>query len=77
MRRGAAFSDRTLISRTELLKWLKDGKKFVIGQRKEYLAGTFEIISDVRLMGTRSQEMIVAGQSKTSDRDDLQGAPLF
>ena len=41
-RRGSAFSDRVLIDRKELLERLKDGKKFIVGRRKELMAGTFE-----------------------------------
>ena len=41
-RRGAAFSDRVLIDRKELLERIKGGKQFVIGKRKEFMAGTFE-----------------------------------
>jgi hypothetical protein len=41
-RRGAAFSDHVLISREKLLEKIKSGKKCVTGQRKEFLAGTFE-----------------------------------
>jgi hypothetical protein len=76
-RRGPTFSDRLMFSRAELLQRLRAGKKIAVGMRKEYLAGTFDITSEVHLSGSRSQEMIVSGQSKTSDRDDLQGAPLF
>lgn len=76
-RRGPTFSDRQIISRAELLQRLRAGKKMAVGVRKEHLAGTFEISSEVRLAGTRSQEMIVAGQGKAGDRDDLQGAPLY
>ena len=42
-RRGAAFSDRVLVDRKELLERLKKGQKFVIGKRRELMAGTFEV----------------------------------
>lgn len=76
-RRGPTFSDLVLLNRAELLLWMRAGKKFAVGVRKEYLAGTFDIKNDVHLVGSRSQEAIVAGNSKTTERDDLQGAPLF
>ena len=41
-RRGAAFSDRVMMDRRELLERLKDGRKFIVGKRKELLAGSFE-----------------------------------
>src|SRR6266498_1340711 len=41
-RRGAAFSDHVLIERHELLKRLKEGRKFVTGKRREGFGGMFE-----------------------------------
>lgn len=76
-RRGPTYSDRTLLTRAELLQRLRAKKKFAVGARKAFLASTFEIIADVRLAGSRGQEAIVAGGSSVVDRDDLQGAPLF
>ena len=76
-RRGPTYSDRLLVSRPELLQRLRQGKKFAVGAPKPLLASTFEICAEVRLVGPRSQECIVAGKNPGSDRDDLQGAPLF
>jgi hypothetical protein len=42
-RRGSAFTDRVMLGRHEFLERLKKGKKFVVGKRKEFLAGTFEV----------------------------------
>ena len=76
-RRGPTFSDRVIIPRTELLQRLRARKKFAVGVRKLLMASTFEVVSEVRLAGPRGQEMIVAGSSTATDRDDLQGAYLF
>ncbi len=42
-RRGATFSDRIMVTRKELLERLKNGQKFVIGKRREFLASTFDV----------------------------------
>jgi hypothetical protein len=74
-RRGATFSDRVLLSRQALLDRLKKGKKFVIGQRKEFLASTFETAERVHLAGSKGQEFITT--SETAYRDLLEDVPLF
>jgi hypothetical protein len=76
-RRGPTYSDRVLINRMELLQRLRAGKKFGVGIRERFKASTFKVSSDVRLVGSRGQEVIVAGGTTSTDRDDLQGAPLF
>ena len=74
-RRGAAFSDRLLLSRKELLDFLKKGRKFVTGTRKEYLAGTFEEGQAVQVI-TRDGKEFIATRSDV-DRDNLEPAPVF
>lgn len=76
-RRGPTYSDRIVLTRMDLLQRLRARKKFAVGARKPLMASTFEICAEVRLAGSRGQEMIVAGNSPATDRDDLQGAPLF
>lgn len=74
-RRGAAFSDRVLIPRQKLLQQLKDGKKFVIGQRKEFLAGTFDTSKPVQVVSRDGQEFI--STRGDAERDELEQAPVF
>lgn len=74
-RRGAAFSDRVLISRKELLKRLKDGRKFVLGQRKEFFAGSFDTGKPVQVVGRNGQEFI--STRGDAERDELEQAPVF
>ncbi len=50
-RRGATFSDRVLLNRKMLIERIRQGKQFVIGQRKEFMASTFEIGKSVNLIG--------------------------
>lgn len=74
-RRGAAFSDRILMDRKELLEKLKDGKKFIVGKRRELLAGTFEEGSPVHVVNRDGKDFI--STSEQSDRDELEQAPVF
>ena len=57
-RRGASFTDRILMDRKTLLERLKDGKRFVTGQRKEYLASTFEVGKPVKLVGGDGKQVV-------------------
>jgi hypothetical protein len=70
-RRGAAFSDHFLMSRETLLEKLEGGKKCVTGQRKEFLAGTFETDKTVQV----SNGFITTGPQ--AGRDMLEGVPIF
>lgn len=74
-RRGATFSDRVMIERHELLKRLKDGKKFITGKRKELLAGTFEQGKPVQLSSRDGREYVSTREN--GDHDELEQVPLF
>jgi hypothetical protein len=74
-RRGAAFTDRMLLTRQELLELLKKGKKFVTGTRKEFLAGTFEEGQPLQVV-TRNGQDFIATRSD-ADHDILETAPVF
>ena len=74
-RRGAAFSDRVLIPREKLLERIKKGKKFVIGQRKEFLAGTFDTSKPVQIVSHDGREFI--STRSDAERDELEQAPVF
>jgi hypothetical protein len=74
-RRGAAFSDRVMLDRKELLDRLKDGKKFVIGTRTERMAGTFEEGKPVKIVNHDSKDFISTRDGV--DRDELEQAPVF
>src|SRR5271157_661681 len=71
-RRGTVWSERILIGRNELVARLKQGKRFVTGQRKEYLGSSFQIGRAVRLM---QGSVVTDGQA--SERDHLDGVPIF
>ena len=74
-RRGAAFSDRMLLERKELLERVKSGKKFVTGIRKEFFAGTFEEGKLVEVIAHDGKELLATNNG--SDHDDLSPAPVF
>jgi hypothetical protein len=74
-RRGAAFSDRIMIPRQELLERLKDGRRFVVGQRKQFLAGTFETGKPVQVVSRGGRELI--STRSDAEHDELEQAPVF
>ena len=74
-RRGAAFSDRLLVTRKELLDSLKKGRRFVTGTRREFMAGTFEEGRQVQIVTRDGTEYIATNTS--ADRDNLEPAPVF
>jgi hypothetical protein len=74
-RRGAAFSDRVLMERHELLKRLKDGRKFVTGKRKEGFGGMFEQGQPVQIVSHDGQEFI--STRSDANQDVLEQVPVF
>ena len=74
-RRGAAFSDRILMDRKELLERLKDGRKFIVGQRREFWAGTFDPGKPVQVISRDGKDFI--STRIDADRDELEQAPVF
>jgi hypothetical protein len=74
-RRGAAFSDRVMMDRKELMERLMDGKKFVVGQRTQFMAGTFVEGKPVKVVSRDGKDFIAT--SDQADRDELEQAPVF
>jgi len=74
-RRGAAFSDRILLNRKKLVDRLKQGQRFVTGERKEFLAGTFETGKAVNLIDRDTEQFISTNDQ--AERDELEGVPVF
>jgi hypothetical protein len=75
-RRGAAFSDRVLLDRRELLERLKKGKTYVVGKRKELLAGTFEVQEKpLQVLEQNGREII--STRPEANHDELEQAPVF
>jgi hypothetical protein len=74
-RRGATFSDHILMDRKTLLERLKEGKRFVTGQRKEFLASTFDVGKSVKLAGQDGKQVVTT--LPTAEHDELEGVPSF
>ena len=74
-RRGPTFSDRILLDRKALVERLKAGKRFVTGQRKELLGGTFDVQKAVRLAGEDGKQVVTT--LAAAEHDELEGVPSF
>ena len=74
-RRGATFSDHVLLDRATLVNRLRAGKLFVTGQRREFLASTFDIGKSVNLLGEDGNQIVTT--LAQNERDQLEGVPLF
>ena len=75
-RRGAAFTDRIMLKRDEFLERLKKGKRYFVGQRKEFLAGTFEVQEKPVQIVDRNGREIISTRAE-ADQDELEQAPVF
>lgn len=74
-RHGAAWSDHILLERKNLVACMKNGKRFVTGQRKVYFGGIFETDQAVRYQGNGNG--FVVTESQSANRDLLAGVPVF
>ena len=74
--RGATFSDRIMVARKELLERLKNGQKFVVGKRKEFMASTFDVQDRPLQVLDRNGNEIIATRTD-ADHDELEQAPVF
>jgi hypothetical protein len=74
-RRGATFSDCILINRKKLIDRLRQGQRFVTGERREFLASTFETGKLVNLIDRDDVQFISTRDQ--SQRDELEGVPIF
>ena len=75
-RRGSAFTDRLMLNRHEFLNQLKKGKKYFVGKRKEFLAGSFEVQDKPVQVLERDGQEIISTRAKASN-DELEQAPVF
>ena len=75
-RRGATWSDWKLIPRADLIERLKSGQRFVVGDRIEYMAGTFKTDKPVQLVEANGGDRIVVSDKSAESGDPLEGVPL-
>jgi hypothetical protein len=74
--RGVAYSDRVILDRETLLTRLKDGQRFAVGQRKDFLGGTFDLGKAVQFSGANGNEILTT-RDDASNRDELEDALAF
>ena len=74
--RGVTYSDRVLLNRDTLVEQLKQGKKFTIGQRKEYWASTFEFGKMIKIVDKNGKDFLTT-RDDTPQRDEFEGTPAF
>ena len=75
-RRGAAFTDRIMLNRKEFLERVKKGKKYVVGKRREFLAGSFDVQENpVRVLERDGHEIL--STRAEANHDELEQAPVF
>jgi hypothetical protein len=79
-RRGAVYADRMNLPRQDLIDRIKAGKCYAVGQRQEFLAGTFELHGNLRVHELDGQDFVsLEGPhlpgTRPSDRDFLKGVP--
>jgi hypothetical protein len=71
-RHGVVWSDHVILERKELSERLKQGKYFVVGERKLYLGSVFKTGTAVCQM-----EGNIVTEGQTGTRDLLTGVPVF
>lgn len=74
-RRGATFSDHVLLNRKTLIERIKQGKRFITGERQQFMASTFEVGKSVNLLGKDESQIISTREQ--SEHDELEGVPAF
>ena len=75
-RRGAAFTDRVMLTRKELVDRLKKRKTYFVGKRKEFLAGSFDVLEKPVQVLERNGEEVIATRAE-AEHDELEQAPVF
>lgn len=76
LRHGPIFSDRVHLDRQTLIDEIKSGKKFKVGDRVEFEAGTFETSDQVRVLENNGKSFLVIGEQQ-AERDVLDGVPVI
>lgn len=74
--RGVTYSDRVLLDRATLVERLKAGKKFTTGQRKEFLASTFDYGKPLKII-SKNGGFVITTRQDGAQRDEVEGTPVF
>ncbi len=75
-RRGAVFSDRMLLKRTQFIDELKAGKRYVVGERIPMQGAKFNVSQAVHLYERNGKQVIAVGEAQPG-ADDLSGVPVI
>jgi hypothetical protein len=75
-RRGAVFSDRVLLSRDALIRQLRAGKKYMVGERLLNLGAMFKVTQPVHILNQDHNQVIVVGDVQAT-KDELSGVPII
>jgi hypothetical protein len=75
-RRGAVFSERIILNRETFIRQLKNGKRYMVGERILNLGGTFNISKPVHLSSQDGNQVIVVGDIHAS-KDELNDVPII
>lgn len=76
LRRGPTWSDRLILKRQDLIDEIKAGRRIMLGQRVEYMGGTFDVTAPVHLTGAEGMEVLVT-DSAQGEKDRLEGASVL
>lgn len=76
LRRGPTFSDCVLLSRIELINFIKKGMSVATGQRVSRLASTFINSIPLRLIKNMDR-LLIASDGHFTDRDYLYNVPTL
>lgn len=76
LRKGEVWSDRLVLRRAALIDALKQGRKFFSGQRREGLAGMFDVTEQLRLVGKDGAEVLTFSGG-SAESDNLEGLPVL
>jgi hypothetical protein len=76
LRYGPQFSDRIMLDRQTLIDQIQSGKKFKVGERVAYEAGTFKVSDPVHVIEVNGDTILVAGETQ-AEQDNLGGVPII
>jgi hypothetical protein len=76
IRRGPTWSDRLLIKRQDLINEINAGRIMMVGERVQYMAGTFEVSAPVKVVGAAGKEVLVTSED-SAEKDQLKGVPVI
>ena len=75
-RSGPIWSDYVIKDRQALVDDLNAGRRYMVGQRVTYMAGTFEVTEPLKYVKTDEGGALVAGES-SGTKDSLEGVPVI